>query len=92
MQCWMLWHGGPGYAPGEIPGDLERFDSLWEAVDSFDVRADSWNTYYPLVSRKPAEDGGQSAWIFFYEPGDADPYPDRIIEYGPRGGLHVTRT
>lgn len=89
MQCWMLWHGGSSYAHGYIPEDLEHFGGLTEAIRSFDARADSSNTYYPCVEREPAEDGGQSAWIFFAEPG-GDPYPDRILEYGPRGGLRVT--
>jgi hypothetical protein len=87
----MLWHGGASYAPGKIPADLEPFDSLADAVRAFDARADSWETYYPCVEREPAEEGGQSAWIFFYDPANdpGDPCPDRIIEYGPRGDIHV---
>lgn len=87
----MLWHGGSSYAHSELD-DVEEFASLRALLDSFDRRADSWNTYYPCVEREPAEDGGQSAWIFFYDPREAsgDPYPDRIAEYGPRGGLRVT--
>jgi hypothetical protein len=87
----MLWHGGASYACGYIPEDLEHFDSLRAAKDSFDRRADSWATYYPCVEREPSEEGGQSAWIFFYEPTEnCDAYPDRILEYGPRGGLLVS--
>jgi hypothetical protein len=92
MKVWMLWHGGASYAHGSIEENIEEFDSIKQAVDSFDRRADIWNTYYPCVSREPAENGGQSAWLFFYDPrieGAGDPYPDRVIEYGPRGGLHV---
>ena len=91
----MLWHGGAGYAHSEIPDDVEEFDSLKAAIASFDGRADSCNTYYPCVERDTQENGGQSAWIFFYDPRilyEGDPYPDRIIEYGPRGGIHVNRT
>lgn len=95
MECWMLWHGGASYAHGDIVADIEHFDSLRAAMRSFDSRADSWNTYYPCVEREPAENGGQSAWIFFADPNDPangprDPYPDRILEYGPRGGLKVS--
>lgn len=91
MQVWMLWHGGGSYAHGYIPEDLEHFESFAEAKRSFDRRADSSATYYPCVEREPAEDGGQSAWIFFYDPSEVcDPYPDRILEYGPRGGLRVS--
>jgi hypothetical protein len=90
MECWMLWHGGSSYAHGYIPEDLEHFKSLTEAVSAFDRRADSWETFYPCVERTEPEEGGPSAWIFLAEP-DGDPYPDRIIEFGPRGGIHVER-
>jgi len=95
MKVWMLWHGGAGYARGYIDDDTEAFDSLKAAKHSFDSRADNWNTYYPCVDRIPAEDGGPSAWIFFADPSEymgSDAYPDRILEYGPRGGLHVNLT
>jgi hypothetical protein len=91
MQVWMLWHGGSSYASPRMPEDLERFDSIAEAKRSFDARADSSATFYPCVEREPSEDGGQSAWLYFYDPsGVRDPYPDRILEYGPRGGLMVS--
>jgi hypothetical protein len=95
MKVWMLWHGGTNYAAGYIEDDIEAFDSIKECERSFDRRADSWNTYYPCVERDPAENGGQSAWLFFYDPNDEangvrDPYPDQILEYGPRGGLRRT--
>lgn len=94
MKVWMLWHGGVNYSHGYIADDTEAFESLAEAKRVFDSRADSWNTYYPCVDRIPAEDGGPSAWIFFYDPnaeenGPGDPYPDRVLEYGPRGGLRL---
>lgn len=95
MKVWMLWHGGSGYAHGYVDDDTEYFASLYEAKHLFDSRANSWNTYYPCVDRIPAEDGGPSAYIYFSDPRDdieGDPYPDRILEYGPRGGLHVNRT
>lgn len=93
MKVWMLWHGGASYAAGTVADDIEEFDSLKDAKHSFDRRADSWNTYYPMVEREPEEEGGQSAYVFFYDPNDesngpGDPYPDRILRYGPRGGLH----
>jgi hypothetical protein len=95
MKVWMLWHGGASYAAGDIMEDIEEFDSLRAAARNFDNRADSWNTYYPCVEREPQEEGGQSAWIFFHDPrdesnGPGDPYPDRILEYGPRGGVRIT--
>lgn len=94
MKVWMLWHGGASYAVGDIMHDIEEFDSLREAIRSFDGRADSSNTFYPCVEREPQDEGGQSAWIFLYDPRSedvrGDPYPDRILEYGPRGGVRLT--
>lgn len=94
MECWMLWHGGASYAHGSVEEDIEHFDSIKAALEDFDSRADSSRTYYPCVERDTPDNGGQSAWLFFSNPNDegngpGDPYPDRIIEYGPRGGLHV---
>lgn len=89
MECWMLWHGGASYAHGEIPRDLEHFDSLRELRDAFARRL--WDSYYPCVSDEPAEDGGPSGYVYLRDPSDeCDPYPDRIIEFGPRGGVVVT--
>lgn len=89
----MMWFGGASYAHGYIDDDLEGpFNTLKEAIVEFDSRADSWRTYYPSVERDTPENGGQSADIFFYDPrveGSGEPYPDRRLEYGPRGGLHV---
>jgi hypothetical protein len=94
MKVFMLWYGGNGnYAAPEL-SDVEEFDSIKDAVRSFDSRADSWNTYYPLVERDTFDNGGQFAHLFFSdprEPGNPDTYPDRVIEYGPRGGIHVNR-
>lgn len=95
MKCWILWHGGSSYAHGYVETDAEVFESISELKRAFDARADSWNTYYPGVDRVPAEDGGPSAYVFFYDPNDpsngpGDPYPDRVIEFGPRGGVRVT--
>jgi hypothetical protein len=94
MQIWIVWHGGSWYPLAEIATDVEHFDSLKAAIASFNGCAESWNTYYPCVEREPADGGGPSAWIFFCNPtdeshGPGDPYPDRILEYGPRGGLRV---
>lgn len=86
----MLWHSGASYAIGTVDEDVEEFDTLRALKHEFDSRADSWNTYYPCVERLPQDDGGQSAWVFFRDPrGERDPYPDRILTYGPRGGLRL---
>jgi len=87
----MLWHGGASYAPGELPADLEDFGTLRELKRAFDSRADSSNTYYPCVEREPQDDGGQFAWVYLCPSSEVGPdfYPDRVLTYGPRGGLRL---
>lgn len=88
MKTWMLWHGGPNYRPSAIPDDLEIFDTLRDAREAFEHRAGSWDAYYPGVKAAPPDQDGPTAWLYFYDPtGELDPYPQRILECGPRGGL-----
>lgn len=88
MRCYLLWHGGSNYA---VPyaEDAEVFDSLRQLRDSFDSRLS--DSYYPCVTDDEPENGGQEGWVFFTDPRElgGDLYPDRIISYGPRGGLHI---
>lgn len=89
MECWMLWHGGSSYAAPEIPRDLEHFDSLRAARDAF-WRYGDQDPYRPCVIEDTPEMGGAEGWIFLYDPSEvADPYPDRILNYGPRGGVRL---
>jgi hypothetical protein len=93
MEVWMLWHGGSGYSASDVTTDTEHFASLPAAKRDFDSRPS--DPYYPCLEREDTDAGGPSAWIFFYDPNDescgpGDPYPDRILEYGPRGGLKVS--
>ena len=86
----MLWHGGSSYEVGYIDEDTEEFPSLAAAKDAFAGRADTLETYYPCVSEDTPEDGGPSAQVFFADPREfADPYPDRVLSFGPRGGVRV---
>ena len=87
MRCWMLWHGGSSYSVGSIPEDLEAFETLADARSAFRARAESFDPYYPCCHPETVEDGGPSAWLFLAYPDGRDPYPDRILECGPRGGL-----
>lgn len=90
MECWLLWHGGSSYAVPEIPNDLEHFDSMRELRDSFWRRQDH-DPYFPCVSDDEQENGGQSGYVYLRDPtGEQDPYPDRIIEHGARGGIRVS--
>lgn len=93
MKCTMFWHGGSSYAVFDTSDKRDAIvcDSIADAVSEFKSRAGS-DPYFPCVSDDTQEDGGPSAWLFF---GDKHPvlggdYPDRIIEFGPRGGVRVT--
>jgi diadenosine tetraphosphatase ApaH/serine/threonine PP2A family protein phosphatase len=80
MQIYALWHGGSSYAVPTIPQDIERFDSIRAAREAFKARRD-WDPYYPCVE-------GSSMYLYFSDPtGNPDPYPDRVLIEGPRGGL-----
>lgn len=83
MTVYMQWHGGYSYAGF---GDTETFPSIREAVAEFRHRARGGDRYYPCVE-------GSVAWLFFSDPAECvgDPYPDRVLEEGPRGGVRVER-
>lgn len=86
----MLWHGGASYAEPEVD-DAEEFDSLQELCDAFERRTWSSETYYPCVSDDQPEEGGPVGWVFLSDPREhaGDLYPDRLINFGPRGGVRV---
>ncbi len=92
MKVTMLWHGGASYS-APYPDDAEDFNSLREAAEEFDRRSSSLETFYPCVEREPAEEGGPEAWIMFCGADElgADVYPDRLISFGPRGGVRIER-
>lgn len=98
-----MWHGGASYSAPSIPDDVEIFPSLADAVAEFDNRAAGRALYHyadgrtddtetDAVSRKPAENGGPTMTVWHYDPREErDPYPDRVIEFGPKGGILVKR-
>ena len=83
MTVYMLWHGGSSYAP-PMDDDAEAFASIADAVDSFESR--TRDPYYPCVKRDTPENGGPTGMLYIGEVGD---YPDRIVTFGPRGGVRV---
>lgn len=92
MKCWMLWNGGSSYAPSDqfVREHIDAFDSMADLLRDFDSRPG--DPYYPVVSRIPQDEGGPSAWVCFADPYEVgDLYPDRLVSYGPRGGLRVER-
>lgn len=92
MRVWMLWNGGANYASFDQfdRRQCEEFPSIKAAVEDFDDRPD--DPYYPCVERVTPDEGGPEAWLCFSDPYQVgDLYPDRVIKYGPRGGLIVER-
>ena len=93
MKVTMFWHGGVSYACFDThdPKDAEVFESIERAKRAFKNRA--WDRFYPCVDECEPGEGGPEAWLFF---GDKHPvlggdYPDRIMSFGPRGGVVVSR-
>jgi hypothetical protein len=85
MKVWMQWWGGYNYGHGEID-ESEVFDSLKAARDEFWRRFNRFDSYYPCVGEE------SEARIYFSDPAEMrDPYPDRLMRFGPRGGVVVER-
>jgi hypothetical protein len=106
MKVYGLWYGGSGYSHGDLTTDLERFHSIAAACEALSDRynsnghrkvefdfanRDTEYVYCPCVERE------SSIWLWTGANLDLDTgaifvpeYPDRIIEFGPRGGVRVT--
>lgn len=77
MTVYVVWHGGHSYAPGTIATDLERFDTLGDAVEACESRYVNADGSTPAVD----ETSGMSVWRS--DPsGEIDPYPDDLIVRG----------
>jgi hypothetical protein len=84
------------FGPDE-PSDVETFDSIADAGRALTSRAERgyWErqTFRYADGRTehtltPAADAGPSMTLWHHDPrGDSDPYPDRILTIGPRGGI-----
>jgi hypothetical protein len=92
MKVWMQWWGGYNYGHGEID-ESEQFDSMKAAADEFwrryefgDFHRNSEGFFCPGVGRE------SEMRVYFSDPAEMrDPYPDRLITFGPRGGVRVER-
>ena len=89
MRCTMFWHGGSSYAMFDTneAGDAVVCNSIAEAKDRFAGYVG--DSYTPCVSDCPPDEGGPEAWLFFGKdhPVLGGDYPDRILKFGPRGGV-----
>ena len=85
----MVWYGGLNYARPE-EDDGEEFPSLSAAKRAFAARAD-YDPYYPCVSEDTPENGGPEGHIYFGSLKDWCPAngADRVLSFGPRGGVRV---
>jgi hypothetical protein len=82
MRVYAHWYGGSSYS-APTNEDTEEFSSIQSAKDAFWRRAD-FDPYYPCV-----EDS--SMLLYFSDPRETnDPYPDRELTLGPRGGIRST--
>ena len=89
MKVFAMWYGGCGYStPNQHDRrDVEAFESIEAAVECFDDRYHNRrHPDTPCVDQATTE-----MWLFIgYDPyEDGDCYPDRIVKYGPKGGIRV---
>ena len=96
MTLTMFWFGGSGYSAPDTTcaRDAEVYDSIASAKLAFAARTS--DPFYPCVKHAAPENGGPEAWIFF-GPHAEHPIlgadnPDRLMLFGPRGGVIVTRS
>lgn len=100
-MIYATWYGGASYAQSEVPADVESFRSLSHAQDALLERRKygyGLRQHFEFVNRPaesdlcPCVDESSELWVYFADPSEShDPYPDRIIKFGPRGGIRVER-
>lgn len=89
-----MWHGGPNYSQ-PYAADAEEFGSLRAAVDAHLSRYRNRDGRTPCVSEE------SEMWLYAVPRGwnygdmvaaiEHDGYPDRIVKFGPRGGIRIER-
>lgn len=85
MKVWALFHYGYSYAAPYVD-EAEAFDSLAACRDAFAYRLSGRDSYYPCT------DESATASVYFADPREShDPYPDRVLTVGPRGGIKENR-
>ena len=88
MKVWGAWYGGSNYGNPDFTNreDVEEFESIAKAMYEFEDRYDNRSGQYPCVARS------STMGLYFEDPFmNHDPYPDRIISFGRRGGIKVER-
>lgn len=106
MRSYMIFHPGAGYSTNWRAEDVETYDTFGEALRAFDrlpdpfypcaypdaaegEGAEGWIFFYDPRTEdgSPADEDSDD-----YDPEAdvVDVYPDRIVTYGPRGGVRWT--
>ena len=86
MKVYGIWYGGSSYVVPSIynEDDIEEFDSLEDAKGTLYSRHNGCGGYTPCVT----DESEIHLWRENpYETGQE--YPDKIISFGPRGGIRV---
>lgn len=91
------WYGGSSYSVGELSDSLETFASIESAKEALYDRC--YSGRYPNTfdyvrgtkhSETPAVDESSEIQLYAYDPWETtDPYPDKRVFFGPRGGVRV---
>ena len=93
MTFYALWHGGPNYTPSSVPEHVERFASIAAAKRALLEREqDGRLCVFDYVNRPMCVTDTPNVQdseihLFLGKPDERDPYPDRILTIGPRGGV-----
>lgn len=100
MKVYGQWYGGSSYVWGDAD-NLEVFSSIKEARNALANRRDlgySFRQTFRYVDGRvehdftPVVGNDSELWLYFDSRVGGDMYPDRIIKFGPRGGVVVERT
>lgn len=104
-MVYAMWNGGNGYGPSDLVTDLEGFGSLADVRAALRSRRDrgyGWRQEFVFVNRDaeyvytPCVEDDSSIWVWLVAD-EVDgvvcvpEYPDRVVSFGPRGGVRVER-
>jgi len=101
MRVYGQWFGGSSYSVPQVDEEVEVFASMSEAYTRFSDRY--WFGYsfdqpftfadgQTVSTRTPCVDLSAEMRLYFTDPREMrDPYPDRVVSFGPHGGVRVER-
>lgn len=100
-MIYATWHGGAGYSVSHVEDHLETFPSVRDAKEALASR-ERYGYWQPQTFTfatgntgaylTPGVEGS-SMDLYFADPREThDPYPDRRLTIGPRGGVREEHT